>query len=78
MSVSNLAKKFKIDMNCTVKEYIYAKVIQRAKEKLLLGDLPVKEIGYNLGLNDEFYFSRFFKRETSLSRKDYKLNNKIN
>lgn len=35
-------------------------------------------IDYALGFNDEFYFSRFFKKQTSLSPKNYKIINKLN
>lgn len=66
MSVSSLTKCFKVDMNCTLKGYINANLIQKSKENLLLKDLSIKEIAFQLGFTDEFYFSRFFKKQTGL------------
>jgi AraC-like DNA-binding protein len=34
-------------------------------------NLTVKEVAYQLGFNDPFYFSNFFKKHTNHSPKSY-------
>lgn len=77
MSASNLAKCFKQDTGTTLKEYINAQLVQTSKEKLLLGDSSIKEIAFGLGFTDEFYFSRFFKKQTGYSPTDYRFHNRM-
>ena len=77
LTASSFSKNFKKDMGLTVKEYMEKSLAHRAKEKLLLTDKLVKEIAYELKFSDEFYFSRFFKRLTGLSPKDYRLKNQV-
>ena len=67
-----LQKGFKKDMGTTLKKYMDAVIIQAAKEKLLTSDLSIKEIAYELGFSDEFYFSRFFAKKVELSPRKYK------
>jgi hypothetical protein len=50
----------------------YFTVASEAKRLLTYGDLSVKEVAYQLGFNDPFYFSNFFKKQTKLSPKLYK------
>lgn len=56
MTVSALSKGFKRDTGSTLKEYMYQKKIEKAKEKLLLTDLNIKEIAHSLGFEEEFFF----------------------
>jgi AraC family transcriptional regulator, transcriptional activator for feuABC-ybbA operon len=41
--------------------------IEKAKELLIEGNKKVKEVAYELGYTNEFYFSRMFKRIEGLS-----------
>lgn len=77
MSVSNLSKSFKLDTGKTLKEYIRKQILQTAKEILVLENLSIKQVAYQLGFTDEFYFSRLFKKETGLSPKDYRYHNRM-
>lgn len=43
-----------------------------AKRELYLTSKPVKEIAYELGFEDEFYFSRFFKKNAEISPQYYR------
>ncbi|MCT3834617.1 helix-turn-helix domain-containing protein [Elizabethkingia anophelis] len=61
----------KLHTNKTAQNVIYSLIISEAKRLLLYEKLSVKEIAYQLGFNDPFYFSNFFKKHTSLSPKDY-------
>lgn len=61
----------KLHTNKTAQNVIYSLIISEAKRLLLYEKLSVKEIAYQLGFNDPFYFSNFFKKHTSRSPKDY-------
>lgn len=61
----------KLHANKTTQNVIYSLIISEAKRLLLYEKLSVKEIAYQLGFNDPFYFFNFFKKHTSLSPKDY-------
>ena len=61
----------KLHTNKTAQNVIYSLIISEAKRLLLYEKLSVKEIAYQLGFSDPFYFSNFFKKHTSLSPKDY-------
>ena len=77
VSSSTLSKNFKQDTGDTIKNYIHKKLIQKAKDYLLLSDLSVKEISCLLRFSDPFYFSRFFKKHTGMSPMQYKKQNKM-
>jgi len=46
-------------------------LIIEAKRELYTKELSIKEIAFKLGFEDSAYFSRFFKKETSHSPKEY-------
>jgi YesN/AraC family two-component response regulator len=48
------------------------RVIIEAKRELYLTSKPVKAISYELGFDDEFYFSRFFKNNAAVSPRVYR------
>ncbi|MGF2414687.1 helix-turn-helix domain-containing protein [Ferruginibacter sp.] len=56
----------------TAQNVIYGLVASEAKRLLTYGDLSVKEVAYQLGFNDPFYFSNFFKKQTKISPRLYK------
>jgi AraC family transcriptional regulator, transcriptional activator of pobA len=62
----------KLHAGKTAQNVIYGLVASEAKRLLTYGDLSVKEVAYQLGFNDPFYFSNFFKKQTGLSPKLYK------
>lgn len=62
----------KLHTGKTAQNVIYGLVVSEAKRLLTYGDLSVKEVAYQLGFNDPFYFSNFFKKQTKLSPKLYK------
>ncbi|MEK6796053.1 MAG: AraC family transcriptional regulator [Spirochaetota bacterium] len=75
LSHAALSRNFKRDTGMTLTAYLAAKAIDRAREELLLTDKKVREIAAGLGLGDEFYFSRFFKKYTKLSPAEYRERN---
>ncbi|WMI64109.1 helix-turn-helix domain-containing protein [Aestuariibaculum sp. YM273] len=62
-----LSKLTKSHFNKTLTELISERIIIEAKRELYLTNKTVKEIAYNLGYNDEYYFSRFFKKNVEVS-----------
>ncbi len=62
----------KLHTNKTVQNVMYSLVITEAKRLLLYTTFSIKEIAYQLGFNDPFYFSNFFKKHTKISPIDYR------
>ena len=62
----------KLHAGKTAQNVIYGLITSEAKRLLTYGDLSVKEVACQLGFNDPFYFSNFFKKQTKLSPKLYK------
>lgn len=77
VSQSLLSRTFKAETGQTIKKMIDNMLIQKSKEKLLLTDIPIKDIAAELQFSDEFYFSRFFKKNTGQSPRNYRVNNMI-
>ncbi|HWV70876.1 MAG TPA: AraC family transcriptional regulator [Pseudosphingobacterium sp.] len=69
---SSLNELSKMHANKTAQNVIYSLVISEAKRLLIYQNLPIKEIAFQLGFNDPFYFSNFFKKHTNFSPKDYR------
>lgn len=69
---AKLNEQAKIHAGKTAQNVIYGLVTAEAKRLLTYGDLTVKEVAYQLGFNDPFYFSNFFKKQTHISPKLYK------
>jgi AraC-like DNA-binding protein len=53
--------------NKTLTNLIAERLIIEGKRELYLTAKPVKQIAYELGFNDEFYFSRHFKNNVGIS-----------
>jgi AraC family transcriptional regulator, transcriptional activator of pobA len=67
-----LGKITKKHFNKTITDLISERIIIEAKRELYLSDKTVKEIAWELGYEDEFYFSRFFKNNTQVSPQLYR------
>jgi AraC family transcriptional regulator, transcriptional activator of pobA len=72
ISTKALAKITKVNLNKTLTEMISERIIIEAKRELYLTRKAVKEIAYELGYEDEHYFSRFFKINTDISPQIYR------
>jgi AraC-like DNA-binding protein len=68
-ALAKLSKKY---FNKTLTELISERIIIEAKRELYLTSKSIKSIAYELGFNDEFYFSRFFKKSTDISPQLYR------
>ena len=67
-----LAKITKTHFNKTLSSLINERIIIEAKRELYLTNKTVKEIAYELGYEDEYYFSRFFKVNADVSPQMYR------
>ncbi|KAF2336974.1 helix-turn-helix domain-containing protein [Flavobacterium daemonense] len=67
-----LARTAKNHFNMTLSDLITERIIVEAKRELYLTDKTVKEIAYELGYDDEYYFSRVFKGKTDISPQLYR------
>jgi YesN/AraC family two-component response regulator len=72
ISPSALAKITKTHFNKTLTDLISERIIIEAKRELYLTGKPIKQIAFELGYDDEYYFSRFFKTNTDISPQIYR------
>jgi AraC family transcriptional activator of pobA len=72
ISTKALGKITKTHFNKTLTGLISERIIIEAKRELYLTSKTVKEIAYELGYDDEFYFSRFFKVNADVSPQLYR------
>ncbi len=72
ISPKALGKLAKKHFNKTLTVLIAERIIIEAKRELYLTNKPIKEIAFELGYEDEYYFSRFFKVNTSISPQLYR------
>jgi AraC-like DNA-binding protein len=72
ISPKALARMTKTHFNKTLTALISERIIIEAKRELYLTSKTVKEIAYELGYEDEHYFSRFFKTNADVSPQIYR------
>jgi len=72
MTPKALAKITKSHFNKTLTDLISERIIIEAKRELYLTNKAVKEIAFELGYDDEHYFSRFFKNNAAVSPQMYR------
>lgn len=67
-----LGKIVKTYFNKALTDLIAERIVIEAKQELYLTNNTVKEIAYELGYDDEHYFSRFFKNNADVSPQMYR------
>lgn len=73
MSLPTFSRQFKKHYDQSPKELIHQLRMQRAKEWMIAHpDWTVAEIAERVSINDEFYFSRLFKKREGLSPRQYR------
>ena len=72
VSTKTLAGIVKKYLQQTPSSLITNRIIIEAKRELYLTSKPLKQIAANLGYDDEFYFSRFFKKKVGVSPDNYR------
>ena len=69
---SNLFRRFKIAMNCSISEYIYFVKIGLAKDLLYNTNKSIEEIAFSCGFSSLNYFSLMFKKKVGVSPANYR------
>jgi len=72
ISPNALAKITKRHFNKTLTNLITERIIIEAKRELYLTNKSIKAIAYELGYEDEYYFSRLFKKNADISPQVYR------
>lgn len=72
ISPNALAKITKTHFNKTLTNLITERILIEAKRELYLTNKSIKEVAYELGYDDEYYFSRFFKKNANISPQAYR------
>jgi AraC-like DNA-binding protein len=67
MAPKSLGKVVKTYLHKTLTELIRERILRQARWEMLHTTKPVQQVARELGFEDVFYFSRFFKRATGLS-----------
>lgn len=72
VSSSVLSKLVKEYFDKTLTNLIAQRIIVEAKRELYLTSQSIKEVAFLLGYEDEYYFSRFFKKQVGVSPNIYR------
>lgn len=72
LSESRFSHLFKEEIGCSPIHYLINIKIEKAKELLIKTDLTVSQISEAVGMRNQNYFSRIFKKQTSQSPTEYK------
>ncbi|ACM60042.1 AraC-like DNA-binding protein [Caldicellulosiruptor bescii] len=72
LSPTYLSYLFKKQLGVTFKEYLINIRLKKSKELIETTDLPIGEISKMVGIEDQNYFSRLFKRKYGVSPMNYK------
>ncbi|MBD3110154.1 helix-turn-helix transcriptional regulator [Bacillus sp. AGMB 02131] len=68
---SHLSRKFKQETELSITDFINLKRVESAKLFLQNNSIPITDIAFMVGFNDVNYFSRVFKKITSLTPSQY-------
>jgi len=66
LSRNAFTRAFKAATGVTPRAYLGSELNRRACRMVLTSGLTIREIGRELGFNDEYYFNRFFKKMNGL------------
>ncbi|SHK34349.1 helix-turn-helix domain-containing protein [Chryseobacterium polytrichastri] len=72
LSTNYFGDLIKKETGKTAQEYIQAKVIEVAKERIFDADKSISEIAYELGFKYPQHFSRLFKQRTGTTPNEYR------
>ena len=65
-------KLFQEHVNCTPLQYITNLRMERARQLLVLTDMPVAEVAFDCGYEDSSYFIRLFAKKTGITPREFR------
>ena len=75
-SLSSFKREFKKEFNDSPTNYIIGKKIEKAKKLLSMTKWSINEIAYEVGFQDQLYFTRLFKKRTGTTPSNFRLEKK--
>ena len=72
LSVNTFSKRIKKHFGKSPSQLIQDRIVLEAKKLLHLTTKTIKEIADDLNFEDEFYFSRYFKKSVGISPKEFR------
>ncbi|MBC9934691.1 AraC family transcriptional regulator [Chitinophaga qingshengii] len=73
ISLSYLSEIVRQQSGFTVNHWIHQQLILEAKRQLYHTDHTIKEIAYELGFDDQAYFSRLFREKTGIAPQQFRV-----
>lgn len=61
------------ELNLSASEFISKRIVSEVKRLLTYSNLSISEIGNHLHFKDASHFSKFFKKQTGIAPKDYRI-----
>ncbi|TXF89042.1 helix-turn-helix transcriptional regulator [Neolewinella aurantiaca] len=74
MSLSSFKREFKKQFNDSPASYINGEKLKKAKSLLMVSDLAVSDIAYEVGFNDPLYFTRIFTKHEGVPPSTFRSN----
>ena len=72
VSESTLSKRFRRETGITPGVYLNRLVLDRACLLLLSGEMSIAEVAERLGFSDQFYFTKYFRRQMDMTPSAYR------
>lgn len=72
LSPAYFSSLFKSHTGYTPIQYIHRLRLDRAKQLLREGGMPIRQVAEEVGFADSFYFTRLFTKETGMSPREYR------
>lgn len=74
LTANYLNNRIKAHTGKTAKDHILERLLMEAKNMLLYTELDIAEVSFRLNFTEPSYFGKFFKKYTSQTPKDFRLN----
>lgn len=72
VSAGHLSRICRETLGISAQDVVSRRIIHAARRELVYTNLPIKQLAATLGFSDENYFSRFFRKHTGVSPKDFR------
>jgi len=72
VSKNQLYRAFRYNLSTTIKEYIVARKLEKAKQLLVDTDRPIVEISEAVSIGEYSYFCKLFKKKTGMTPKAFR------